>query len=71
MMLRTFVLRADTHAQQLYAFLKANWRAMADQDRPLAVIIQEHKAKRSGQPKPETKPARDGGISTMTDDVPF
>lgn len=46
-MRRTFILRDDRNATALYAFLKANWRAMADQDKPLAVEIREHKDKRS------------------------
>ena len=46
-MMRTFVLREDRNAQALYAFLKANWRACADQGKPLAVQVMPEKSKRS------------------------
>lgn len=46
--LRTFVLRGDSNAQALWAFLKGNWRQMADAGKPLAISVAEHKAKRSG-----------------------
>ena len=45
---RTFTLREETHARALHTFLSANWRAMAAAGRPLAVIVCEAKAKRSG-----------------------
>lgn len=48
-MLRTFVLREEIYCRQLYAFLRANWLAMAQAGKPLAVMVAEHKAKRSGQ----------------------
>ena len=48
-MLRAFVLRSEQNAQALYAFLKSNWRALADQGKPLAVTVSEHKVKRSGE----------------------
>lgn len=44
---RTFILRDDRAANALYATLKANWRAMAEQGKPLAVEVREHKDKRS------------------------
>lgn len=44
---RTFVLKQDSHAEALYAFLRANRKAMADAGTPLAVTVSEHKAKRS------------------------
>lgn len=44
---RTFVLRGEQNAQQLWAFLKANWIALANAGKPLAVTVTEHKAKRS------------------------
>ena len=44
---RLFVLRADSNAQQLWAFLRNNWKAMADAGKPLAISVAEHKAKRS------------------------
>lgn len=44
---RTFVLRNDDNAKALYAFLKHNWRAMAEANKPLAVTISEHKERRS------------------------
>lgn len=46
-MRRTFILKEDRNATALYAFLKANWRAMAEQGKPLAVDVHEHKDKRS------------------------
>lgn len=45
---RTFILRGPEQAKALHAFLKANASAMAQQGRPLAVDVREHKAKRSG-----------------------
>jgi hypothetical protein len=44
---RTFVLRNEVNARQLWAFLRSNWLAMAQAGKPLAVIVMEHKAKRS------------------------
>ena len=46
-MQKTIVLRGDLQAQSLWAFLKQNWRAMADAGKPLAVSITEAKSKRS------------------------
>ena len=46
-MLKTFVLRDEIHCRQLYAFLRANWLAMAQAGKPLGVMVAEHKAKRS------------------------
>ena len=46
-MLRVFVLRDETHCRSLYAFLRANWLAMAQAGKPLGVLVAEHKAKRS------------------------
>ena len=46
-MLRTFVLRDDTNAASLWAFLKNNWRPMATNGKPLAVTVAPHKTKRS------------------------
>jgi hypothetical protein len=46
---RSFILRTDAQAQALYAFLKANWRAMAEAGRPALVAVTEHKDTRSGQ----------------------
>lgn len=45
---RQFVLYGPAQAQMLHAFLKSNAAAMAQQGRPLAVTVEEHKAKRSG-----------------------
>ena len=45
---RTIVLRNDSNAQSLWSLLKSNWRALADAGKPIAVTVQEHKAKRSG-----------------------
>lgn len=44
---RLFVLRADSNAQALWAFLRSNWRQMADAGKPLAISVAEHKSKRS------------------------
>jgi hypothetical protein len=44
---KTIVLRGDVQAQSLWAFLKQNWKAMADAGKPLAVSISEAKSKRS------------------------
>lgn len=46
-MQRLFVLRDSNHAKQLWAFLKMNWAACASSGKPLAVMVTEHKAKRS------------------------
>jgi hypothetical protein len=46
-MQRTFVLRTEEHAQSLWAFLRANWRALADSKQPLAVTVKQHKDRRS------------------------
>lgn len=48
-LLKQFVLRDDKSASSLWAFLKQNWRALAEQGKPLAISIAEHKAKRSTQ----------------------
>lgn len=45
---RRFVLRDDTNARLLWAFLRANWQEMASVGRPLAVTVAEAKARRSG-----------------------
>lgn len=44
---KRFVIYGQEHAAQLLAFVKANAKAMADAGRPLAVTVEEHKAKRS------------------------
>lgn len=46
-MRRTFILREERNKAALYATLDANWRAMAEQGKPLAVDVHEHKDKRS------------------------
>ena len=46
---RTFVLRDETNARQLWAFLRTNWQALATAGKPLAVTVHEHKSKRSGE----------------------
>lgn len=45
---RTIVLRDRNNAQSLWSLLKANWEALAAAGKPLAITVQEHKAKRSG-----------------------
>lgn len=47
MMLRVFVLRDDARAQMLWAFLKSNWKSLADAGKPLAVTVTEYKSRRS------------------------
>jgi len=42
-----FLLTDDGIAARLYAFLKNNWRAMAENKKPLVVTVSEYKAKRS------------------------
>ena len=49
MLHQSFTLRDESHAARLYAFLKANWRAMADQEKPLSVIVTEKKPKRTDE----------------------
>lgn len=46
---RMFILRGDSNAQQLWSFLRNNWKQMADAGKPLAISVAEHKAKRSGE----------------------
>lgn len=48
-MLKQFVLKDETHAKSLWAFLKQNWQALAQQGKPLAITITEWKAKRSSE----------------------
>lgn len=43
------MLRNESATTALAAFLRQNWRAMAREGRPLAVLVQEHKSKRNGQ----------------------
>ena len=44
---KLFFLREERHLQALLAFLAANWRAMAQAGKPLAVEIKPEKSKRS------------------------
>lgn len=44
-----FILRTESNAKALYAFLKNNWRELAAQDKPLLVVVEEYKAKRHSQ----------------------
>lgn len=44
---RVFILRNDNFAQALWAFLRSNWKAMAEAGKPLAVTVSEFQAKRS------------------------
>ena len=44
---RTFVLRTQSNAAALYAFLRANWQAMAASEHPLSVTVAEYKERRS------------------------
>ena len=47
MLLHTFILREEVNANALWSFLKANWRDTAKAGKPLAVTVQEYKAKRT------------------------
>ena len=46
---QTFVLREERNAQALWAFLKLNWRDLAEAGTPLAVTAGTEKTKRSTQ----------------------
>ena len=47
--MRQFILREESNAKALYAYLKANWRAMAANNTPFVAIVEEYKAKRHNQ----------------------
>lgn len=47
--MRQFILRTDLNCKTLYAYLKANWQAMAANNTPFVAIIEEYKAKRHNQ----------------------
>jgi hypothetical protein len=44
---RVFILQKEENARALFAFLKANWRALAGQGKALSVTVTEHKKQRS------------------------
>jgi len=44
---RTFVLHDELNAKKLWSFLRNNWVSLAQQGKPLAVTVVEHKSKRS------------------------
>lgn len=44
---RLFVLRNDPAAQSLYAFLKSNWKALAEQGKPLSIECKPYKTTRT------------------------
>lgn len=46
---RTIVLRNESNAQNLWSLLKSNWKALAAAGKPLAITVEEHRAKRSTQ----------------------
>lgn len=46
-MLKTFVIRSQEQADRLAAFVGANWKACADQGKPLSVVASEYKSKRN------------------------
>ena len=46
-LLRVFVLRQEGHLRNMLGFIGANWKALADQGRPLQVQVSEYKTKRS------------------------
>ena len=48
-MMQTFVLWDERANRQLQAFLRANWLACAQQGKPLAVTVSEHKARRTSE----------------------
>lgn len=45
--MKLFILREERHLNAMLTFLSANWRAMAEQGKPLAVEIKPEKSKRS------------------------
>ena len=45
--MKLFILREERHLNAMLTFLSGNWKAMADQGKPLAVEIKPEKAKRS------------------------
>lgn len=47
--MRLFILQTEANAKALYAYLKHNWRAMAEQNKYLAVSVFEYKDKRHNQ----------------------
>lgn len=49
--MRQFILRTDVNCKALYAYLKQNWQAMANANKPLSVSVAVHKDKRHGQQK--------------------
>jgi hypothetical protein len=48
-MQRLFVIHSQLHANALFAFVRANYEAMADEGRPMAVLVTEYRAKRNTQ----------------------
>src|SRR6478752_1284377 len=46
-LLRHFILRQDGHVRQLQGFIGANWKACADEGKPLSVEVTEYKSQRS------------------------
>lgn len=46
---RLFILREPLHFESLLAFLRANWRPMADVGKPLGITVAPYKKKRSDE----------------------
>ena len=44
---KTFILSGDGPVKALTAFVQANWKACAAADKPLTVLVSEHRAKRT------------------------
>ena len=47
--MKTFILREDRNAQALWAFLKQNWKALAEAGKPLQIDIGPERTQRSIQ----------------------
>lgn len=47
--MRQFILREESNAKALYAYLKQNWQSMANDNKPLAVTVATYKDKRHNQ----------------------
>lgn len=46
-LMRIFVLRDYPHVLSMKAFIENNWKALAEQEKPLQVVVTPYKAKRT------------------------
>lgn len=46
---RTFILQTEAHAGALWAFLRNNWQALAEQGNPLQVRVSQYRKNRSNE----------------------